>query len=104
MQPLPLPSTATPLTPETPSPVVLPPAHWPESTEADDGGWQFKQPTIGTGRAEAYTDSRTAVRLAEQQQDSALATSTEPPPGFDNLPGVLQGLNYRINFGLEYRF
>lgn len=101
---LPLPSTSAPVTPEPPSPVVLPTARWPDSHDTDNGGWQFRQPTIGTGRAEAYTDSRTAVRLAEQQQDSALAATTAPPPGFEDLPGVLQGLNYRIDFGIEYRF
>ncbi|MDX1799581.1 MAG: hypothetical protein R3303_01540 [Marinobacter sp.] len=87
-----------------PSPVVLPTAHWPESGDADPRGWHLKQPSIGTGRVEAYTDSRTAVRLAEQRQDSALAGSAAPLPGFDELPGALQGLNYRIDFGVEYRF
>lgn len=88
----------------TPSPVVLPPANWPEHGDTDPRGWHLKQPSIGTGRVEAYTDSRTAVRLAEQRQDSALASSGTPLPGFDELPGALQGLNYRIDFGVEYRF
>lgn len=87
-----------------PSPVVLPTARWPESGDADPRGWHLKQPSICTGRVEAYTDSRTAVRLAEQRQDSALAGSAAPLPGFDELPGALQGLNYRIDFGIEYRF
>lgn len=102
--PEPAPVTAPPQPSWAPSPVVMPPARWPEAGEDDPRGWHVKQPSIGTGRAEAYTDSRTAVRLAEQQQDSALASSTTPLPGFDELPGVLQGLNYRIDFGVEFRF
>ncbi len=88
----------------TPSPVVLPPARWTDSGDSDPRGWHLKQPNVGTGRIEAFTDSRTAVRLAEQQQDSALTSSRAPLPGSEDLPGVLRGLNYRIDFGVEYRF
>ncbi|MEX0604603.1 MAG: hypothetical protein WD623_06710 [Marinobacter sp.] len=89
---------------QPPSPVVLPEAAWPQTTGASNRGWQFMDPAFGTGRVESYQDSRTAVQLAQGQQDASLASSAAPPPGLDNLPDALQGLNYRIDFGIEYRF
>ena len=89
---------------QLPSPVVLPNAEWPEKARASERGWQLMDPTFGTGRAESYEDSRTAVQLAQGQQDASLASSAAPPPGLENLPDALQGLNYRIDFGIEYRF
>lgn len=89
---------------QPPSPVVLPKAEWPERTRASGRGWQFKDPAFGTGRVESYQDSRTAVQLAQGQQDANLAGSAAPPPGLENLPDAIQGLNYRIDFGIEYRF
>ncbi len=89
---------------QPPPPVVLPKAEWPEKTRAPNRGWQFMDPAFGTGRVESYQDSRTAVQLAQGQQDANLASSAAPPPGLDNLPDALQGLNYRIDFGIEYRF
>ncbi|WP_152205469.1 hypothetical protein [Marinobacter changyiensis] len=89
---------------QPPSPVVLPKAEWPEDARTSAHGWQFMDPAVGTGRAESYQDSRTAVKLAQGQQDASLASSAAPPPGLENLPDALQGLNYRIDFGIEYRF
>lgn len=89
---------------QPPSPVVLPKAGWPEKIRASARGWQFMDPAFGTGRVESYQDSRTAVQLAQGQQDGNLASSAAPPPGLENLPDELQGLNYRVDFGIEYRF
>lgn len=89
---------------QPPSPLVLPQPEWPEKTRASVRGWQFMDPSFGTGRVESYQDSRTAVLQAQGQQDASLASSAAPPPGLDNLPDALQGLNYRIDFGIEYRF
>lgn len=87
-----------------PSPVVLPKAEWSEKARVSARGWQFMDPAFGTGRVESYQDSRTAVQLAQGQQDASLASSAAPPPGLENLPDAIQGLNYRIDFGIEYRF
>lgn len=89
---------------QPPSPVVLPKAEWPEKARTSAHGWQFMDPAVGAGRAEGFQDSRTAVQLAQGQQDANLASSAAPPPGLENLPDALQGLNYRIDFGIEYRF
>lgn len=89
---------------QPPSPVLLPKAEWPEKTRASGRGWQFMDPAFGTGRAQSFQDSRTAVQLAQGQQDASLASSAAAPPGLENLPDELQGLNYRIDFGIEYRF
>ncbi len=62
------------------------------------------EPAISTGRVETYEDSRTAVQLAEGQQDAHLVGTAASPPGFGSLPDALQHLNYRIDFGIEYRF
>lgn len=87
------------------SPLVLPQPTWPEPANAASGrGLQFLDPSIGTGRVQTYEDSRTAVQVAEDQQDSELAGSAATPAGLENLPDALQGLNYRIDFGVEYRF
>ncbi|WP_148864460.1 hypothetical protein [Marinobacter fonticola] len=89
------------------NPVVLPQPQWPEAYTAEDSerGWQVADPQLSTGRPEAYKDNREAVRIAQSNQDqAALARSGGPLGDVDQLPDALNGINYRLDFGIQYRF
>ncbi|WP_404365369.1 hypothetical protein [Marinobacter sp.] len=89
-----------------PAPVVLPRAKWPEPAEpARKRGWQLKEPAIRPDSLRPnVNESRTAVQIAAEQQTAALLQSAEPTPGLEELPEELQGLSFRVEVGVEYRF
>lgn len=91
---------------DTPAPVILPQPEFPEAEDSGPiRGWQWKRPSIGTGgEVASYQEERTAVRIAETRQQEQQAEALEPAPGVDALPGPLGDFNYRIDFGVEYRF
>ena len=90
-------------TPYSPSPVVLPQPEWP-SSKCPEQGLSFRSPALATGRVKTYEEDREAVRIAGDRLDDDLARSAETPAQLEALPDVLQGLNYRIEMGFEYRF
>lgn len=98
---------AVPTTPYSiPSPVVLPPASWPEEPQdtSNDTGWQWLEPSIGTGsRIQNLDETRSAVQIAESEQEAALSGQAILPSSLGNLPDALNQ-NYRVDFGIEYRF
>lgn len=86
--------------------MVLPQAEWPEDyLEEPDRGWQLTDPQFGTGRADAYQPEREATRIAEAQQyKTDRSHSQRPLSDLGDLPDALSGLDYRVEFGIEYRF
>lgn len=88
------------------NPVVLPEPEWPENYMAEfDKGWEFADPRFGTGRSEAYQSDREATRIAEAGQDEAAMTHAHNPlSDLGDLPDALSGLDYRVEFGIKYRF
>ncbi|MDX1634774.1 MAG: hypothetical protein R3280_09070, partial [Marinobacter sp.] len=91
---------------EEPAPVVLPQPEFPDRPDTGPvRGWSFKEPSLGTGgRVASYEEDRAAVQIAETRQQEQMAESVEPAPGIDELPGPLGDFNYRVDFGVEYRF
>ncbi len=91
---------------QDPGPVVLPQQSWPEEVDRrKDWGWHWKEPSFGTSdQLTTYDEDRTAVEIAAQRQTEALAKSAPTPPGAEVLPDQLQGLNYHVDFGIEFRF
>ncbi|MBS3805786.1 MAG: hypothetical protein KGY54_14665 [Oleiphilaceae bacterium] len=88
------------------APLVLPQPVWPPSRKIESGrGWQLKNPAVGTGSlVTTYEDSRTAVQIAQDQQESAMTQAAPPAPLMEDLPDELQQLNLRLEFGVEFRF
>lgn len=88
------------------NPVVLPQPEWPEEYLEDvERGWQWTDPQFGTGRADAYQPNREATRIAEAQQyESDRSNGARPLSDLGELPDALSGLDYRVEFGIEYRF
>ena len=88
------------------NPVVLPQPEWPEAyTKEIDKGWQWTDPQFGTGRADAYQPRREATRIAEAHQyESDRSHGQRPLSDLGDLPDALSGLDYRVEFGIEYRF
>lgn len=89
-----------------PAPVVLPQPEWPEAEQTGaERGWRWKEPSVGPAQlTRSYDESRTAVQLAEDRQTEALAESAAPAPGLEDLPEEFQGLDFRVELGVEYRF
>lgn len=89
----------------SPNPVVMPqPAPYDRRHPSSDKGWYLTNPQLATGRPDAFQDEREAVRIAQAQQDQALLQNHRTPSSLDQLPDAFQGLNYRIELGLLYRF
>lgn len=88
------------------NPVVLPQPEWPkEYLDDSDNGWQWADPQFGTGRSDAYQPDREATRIAEAQQyESTMAHTANPLSDLGDLPEALSGLDYRVEFGIRYRF
>lgn len=90
---------------QQPNPIVLPqPAPLKRRNPVSEKGWYFTNPQLATGRPDAFKDNREAVRIAQAQQDQVLLANRPLPESFDQLPDAFQGLNYRIELGLLYRF
>lgn len=91
---------------EDAAPVILPQPEFLDQTDTGPvRGWQWKEPSLGTGgQVAAYEEERTAVQIAESRQMDQMAERAEPTPGIDSLPGPLGDFNYRVDFGVEYRF
>lgn len=89
-----------------PAPVILPqPVFLDQMETGPVRGWHWKEPSLGTGgQVATYEEDRTAVQIAESRQMDQMAQRADPAPVLDNLPGPLGDFNYRVDFGVEYRF
>lgn len=87
---------------ESPNPVVLPkPEAAPQEEEESGAGWHWLRPKIAG--SPGSTSDRTAVQLANQEQDQAMAARNSPLNSV--LPGNLSGLApMGVESGIEWRF
>lgn len=68
-------------------------------------GWTLITPRISASRPEGLSDSREAVRLAEQALDEALARRQPTGEGLtEYLPDALRYVPLTIDMGVRYRF
>lgn len=87
---------------DAPNPVVLPiPKAEQDDEEEDDSGWHWLTPRIAD--TPGGTSNRTAVQLADQAQQDAMAQRHSPLNSL--LPGSLRGLApMAVESGVEWRF
>lgn len=88
------------------SSIVLPqPESPPVQTTEIGRGWRLKNPEVGTGSlVTTYEDKRTAIQIAQGQQESAMTRAAPPAPLLEDLPDEFQQFNLRLDFGVEFRF